>query len=185
MSKVFILGDTHFNHFNVWDKFEPIRKETWKSVDEMNWGIVNNWNSVVSPEDIVWHLGDVAFGFKRYYDQIKHLCHSLNGTKHLILGNHDRHQKVDDIFETFIDLGFEDVYDQPVYFEKYILSHEPIEKTEVLNVHGHLHSTSHHEVAFMKGREHLYYNASIEMLPDMKPVELDRVLSFYGLTREE
>ncbi len=34
----------------------------FSSVEEMNYTLVKNWNQVVSPNDDVWHLGDVALG---------------------------------------------------------------------------------------------------------------------------
>ncbi|HUS89517.1 MAG TPA: hypothetical protein VMW91_09155 [Desulfosporosinus sp.] len=47
--------------------------------------IINKWNEVVSPEDIVYHLGDFAFRSKNTYS----CFNRLNGTKILIFGNHD------------------------------------------------------------------------------------------------
>ena len=54
----------------------------------MNETLIRNWNLVVSPQDIVFHLGDVAFE----KDEAKRdwLISRLNGEKHLIWGNHDK-----------------------------------------------------------------------------------------------
>lgn len=49
--------------------------------------IINNWNSVVSPEDTVFHLGDVALG---QIDKSLACVSALNGHKICVLGNHDR-----------------------------------------------------------------------------------------------
>ena len=60
---------------------------TFRSVDEMNAALVARWNERVADADVVWVLGDVAMG------QIASslpLARRLNGTKHLIAGNHDR-----------------------------------------------------------------------------------------------
>ena len=43
----------------------------------MNEYIVNKWNSVVTKDDIVYHLGDVGFGST---DELKELVGRLNGT---------------------------------------------------------------------------------------------------------
>jgi calcineurin-like phosphoesterase family protein len=48
--------------------------------------IIKRWNHVVKPEDTVWHLGDVGMGkLERFIQQLS----ELNGTIHLITGNHD------------------------------------------------------------------------------------------------
>lgn len=59
----------------------------FESVTEMNETMIERWNSVVRPNDIVWHLGDYAMG-----PDIKSLflLKRLNGEKHLIVGNHDK-----------------------------------------------------------------------------------------------
>ncbi|MEM4260876.1 MAG: hypothetical protein QXG00_06570 [Candidatus Woesearchaeota archaeon] len=46
--------------------------------------IITNWNSVVRPGDIIYHLGDFAFG-----DVTQYLS-KLNGQIHLIIGSHDK-----------------------------------------------------------------------------------------------
>jgi calcineurin-like phosphoesterase family protein len=56
----------------------------------MDAALIQNWNEVVKPEDTVYHLGDVAFASP---DMSKHILSILNGTKILILGNHDRNGK--------------------------------------------------------------------------------------------
>lgn len=60
----------------------------------MNEALINNWNSVVGPNDDVYHLGDFCFGGVEKLESI--LCARredgtklLNGRIHLILGNHD------------------------------------------------------------------------------------------------
>lgn len=50
----------------------------------MNKALTENWNSVVSPEDTIYHMGDFAFG------GIKKYLPYLNGKIILIRGNHDR-----------------------------------------------------------------------------------------------
>lgn len=56
------------------------------TIDEMDEALVNNWNSVVSNADHVYHLGDFCWGKKD--DWIKYLK-LLNGNIHIIKGNHD------------------------------------------------------------------------------------------------
>lgn len=53
-SSVFFISDTHFNHTNI------IRfcNRPFKDVSHMNETIISNWNRVVGPEDIIFHLDD-------------------------------------------------------------------------------------------------------------------------------
>ena len=56
------------------------------TINEMNEALITNWNSVVTPEDTVIHLGDFAFaGFQVAHD----IMARLNGYKILVKGNHD------------------------------------------------------------------------------------------------
>lgn len=52
----------------------------------MDEALIERWNSVVKPDDIVFHLGDFAFATNGRW---KELIDRLNGHIHLILGNHD------------------------------------------------------------------------------------------------
>jgi len=79
----FFTSDTHFGHQNI-IKF---CNRPFDSVEHMNEMLVKNWNETVMPEDEVWVLGDVAMG---QIDKSLPLVARLNGTKYLIVGNHDR-----------------------------------------------------------------------------------------------
>mgnify|MGYP003636280298 CR=1 FL=1 len=97
MSRVFVTADTHFNHTNIcgpsiskWDS----GYRHFNSLAEMNATIINNINAVVGVDDVLWHLGDFAFGNKA---EIPNLRRRINcGTIHLILGNHDHVLDCDD-----------------------------------------------------------------------------------------
>lgn len=47
--------------------------------------LVSRWNASVTPDDEVWHLGDVA----RRPQDVPGILSALNGKKHLIRGNND------------------------------------------------------------------------------------------------
>ena len=118
-TNIFFTSDTHFGHKNVlmfgtdtrqiildsklhnklhqyWEakkldrSIEPEQEilEYWKLlVIEMNERIVANWNSQVTENDVVYILGDFSFMSD---EQTYKLLQRLNGTKHLIIGNHDK-----------------------------------------------------------------------------------------------
>lgn len=76
-------SDLHLGHV----KINELAGRPFSSVEEMNEILVARWNDVVSPGDEVWVLGDFVMGKK---DETLPLVSRLNGTKHLIPGNHDR-----------------------------------------------------------------------------------------------
>lgn len=80
---IFFTADTHFDHKNI------IRycNRPFQSVKEMNESIIDNWNTTIGKNDFVYHLGDFAFADAQRQEQI---ARSLNGSIHLIRGNHDR-----------------------------------------------------------------------------------------------
>lgn len=72
-----------FSHANIL----RLSNRPFRSIEEHDETLIANWNSVVSPEDTVWHLGDVNLG---KFDESIELVRRLNGHKHLVSGNHDR-----------------------------------------------------------------------------------------------
>ncbi len=81
----FWTSDTHFGHEGIL-RFEPVNRP-FATVEEMNEVLVERWNAVVGPQDMVYHLGDVAMG--KIADSLP-VMSRLNGRKVLIPGNHDR-----------------------------------------------------------------------------------------------
>lgn len=79
---IFFTSDTHFHHDNI------IRfcNRPFSSVEEMDEVLIKNWNETVGPDDIVFHLGDFAWGGSEVWNSI---LQRLNGHIHLIIGNHD------------------------------------------------------------------------------------------------
>ena len=137
MKTSFVISDTHFGHAATWEKFKrsdgsPLRPFT--STEEMDETMVERWNAKVSPNDTVYHLGDVVINRKSL-----HHVKRLNGKKRLIRGNHDIFKD-----EDYREVGFEKIYGVRVFVDKFILSHIPLHPDCVtnrfrVNVHGHLH----------------------------------------------
>jgi len=75
----FYISDTHFDHA----KIIMLCNRPFKSVDEMNEEMVRRWNSVVTANDTVYHLGDFAWKRRDYWRT------RLNGNIIFIQGNHD------------------------------------------------------------------------------------------------
>lgn len=128
---VYFIADTHFCEDNI----RRYENRTFQSVVEMDETIIENWNSVVSEDDIVYILGDFG-AFNNEQDILKR----LNGTKYLVKGNHDTKSN-----EYYRAAGFREVYDMPILFENFwILSHEPIyvnSNMPYANLFGHVHNS--------------------------------------------
>lgn len=79
---IFYTSDLHLGNSNI------IRYEhrPYKSVEEMNAGLIAKWNAKVGRNDDVYVLGD--FSFKGTKQTINYL-ENLNGKIHLVHGNHD------------------------------------------------------------------------------------------------
>jgi calcineurin-like phosphoesterase family protein len=78
---LFFTADTHFGDHRTIN----IQKRPFRDVAEMDAMLIARWNAVVGPDDVVWHLGDVA----RRPADVPALLTQLNGIKHLLRGNND------------------------------------------------------------------------------------------------
>ena len=78
---IYFTSDTHFCH-NKSFLYEP---RGFNDIKEHDNQIIQNWNSLIKPDDDVYHLGDVMLLNNEL--GIKYL-QSLNGKIHIILGNH-------------------------------------------------------------------------------------------------
>lgn len=74
--KVYFTSDTHFSS----DRVLELSRRPFSSVEEMDNFMITEWNKLVKPDDIVFHLGD----FGNYEIREK-----LNGKIYLILGNYE------------------------------------------------------------------------------------------------
>jgi calcineurin-like phosphoesterase family protein len=80
---IYFTSDLHLGHLRI----NELADRPFSSVDEMNWEIVERWNSVVLPSDCVYVLGDLAMGS---ISESLEIAAQLRGYKILVPGNHDR-----------------------------------------------------------------------------------------------
>jgi len=141
MTQKWFISDTHFNHAN----FLKFRDENgqlirpFKDLEEMNELMIENWNKTVGEFDKIYHLGDVALGDVKDFNNI---MRRLNGKKTLIIGNHDRFDN-NTYSNWFRKIkSWQNFQDGPV---KFIATHAPLHeesffpKRAFVNVHGHIH----------------------------------------------
>ena len=138
MGKTFLIADTHFGHSNILtfkrNNGEFLR--VFPTIEEHDEKLIENWNSVVSSHDKVYHLGDVGF---KSFSKLSLILSRLNGTKILIKGNHDGF-KLSQYQQHFKDVRGTHQLD------KFLLSHIPIHPESLSrwkgNIHGHVHDNS-------------------------------------------
>lgn len=134
MGNIFFIGDTHFSDKNIIN-FE---KRPFKNLLEQTERLTENWNKVVSENDIVYIVGDFVDN-SIGTDHLKYI-RKLNGTKYLIRGNHDNHD--DEFYLNECDI--KKVYDHPIILENFwIVSHEPMyvnSNYPYANIFAHVHN---------------------------------------------
>lgn len=163
--RVFVISDTHFNHQNI----IKYCNRPYNSVREMNWDIIRKWNSVVGPNDIVFHLGDFGFGTQM---ELNHLLNQLNGKKYLILGNHDN--KFGKKF--YEQIGFSEVFNKKFVVGNIVLSHYPKQINEnQINIYGHIHNSEPQDWY----NDDKHYCVSVEKI-NYTPIEISELIGgFY------
>lgn len=82
-NRLFFTSDWHVGHANV-IKFD---QRPFKDLDHMHRVLINNYNATVGPYDTCYFLGDMGLAKS---EVLAKLVDELQGTKVLILGNHDK-----------------------------------------------------------------------------------------------
>lgn len=139
---IFYTADPHFYHKNI------IRycDRPFQNIKEMHNTLIKNWNKVVGPDDYVYVVGDFAMVNKNETGRIRKILHELNGSKELILGNHDLCKPFD-----YVEAGFnavhtamqiEDFTEHQPY--KVLMHHDPCiacgTPPGTVFIHGHIHN---------------------------------------------
>lgn len=139
-NNIWITSDTHFGHKNI------VRGiSTWKSgfrdfnsQEEHDETIINNINDLVKEDDVLYHLGDFAFGVKaenvpKYRSKIR--CKNII----ILTGNHDDFS-LNRRYFTFAT----DYYEIKLFGKYIVMFHYPIwswngQGKGSIHLHGHQH----------------------------------------------
>lgn len=154
--EIFFSSDSHFAHKNIVRGTTAWRNKDgtiptgstrdFDTIEEMNETIIKNFNDKVKENDLLFHLGDVAFGgyqnIEVFLDRLicKNVC--------LIYGNHDQNIKknVWGIKDRF--MGTYDYREINLNDNNFVLCHYPLSSWHGLNkgvihLHGHVHLPPH------------------------------------------
>lgn len=157
MSNVFVISDLHFSHEAVL-RFCP-EERPFKTTEQMNEVLIDNWNRTVTKRDTVWVLGDVSFA--KTWEETADLLDQLKGNKNLILGNHDLRVPASKWLTKFRKV-------EPMRIvDNMILTHIPVHTSQLEfrwshNVHGHLHNKVVMDDGHLSKPDIRYINVSCE-----------------------
>jgi len=139
--KLFFTADTHFGHTNIL----KYCNRPFSTRDVHDAALIKNWNQVVPPKGTVYHLGDFALCTMGRTENIRE---QLNGTIHLIYGNHrsttKRLKHKFGSVQNYLEIK---VMDEEMDIEQVIvLCHYPFESWNKMHhgswhLHGHCHGT--------------------------------------------
>ena len=130
MSRLFIIGDTHFGH----NKVVEFRKIS-ESVRQHDLILIYNINITCKSSDTLILLGDVAFNKEAFHRAMQ----NIQCKKHFVLGNHDKWSV--DLYRSYGKVSYNYIKHGVIY------THIPIHPSQLVcnggrwntNVHAHLH----------------------------------------------
>lgn len=171
----FFTSDTHFNHKNICRGVSSWADKTgtrdFLNLDIMNKTMIDNINAVVQAGDVLYHLGDFAFGDRNLIPEFRAAINCRRII--LIRGNHDEHIfSFRNCFEKIVD------YEEVVINRKQLnLFHYPIASWNNIR-RGSIH---------LFGHEHGHWTnpspGSMDVGMDtneFKPYSLDEVITKCG-----
>ena len=163
--RIFVTSDTNF----FGQQFIAYAARPFEDVLDMNEHLIERWNEIVRPNDLVYHLGDFGTGPP---DGLEEIHQRLEG-KISILRSHSENS-----LNSLLELGFALVADQiQLDYLGYlcIFTHKPLVSAYsegILNLHGYEYS----KVQFRPGSINISCDAW-----DYKPVELKELIRKYKL----
>ena len=128
-------SDSHFGHARIVE----LCQRPFPDVRAMDEAMIARWNARVEPGDVVWHVGDFAFGDDAA--RIGEVFARLNGVKHLVVGNHDEGKdevlslpwaSVSVMARTIVDMGH-------VTMCHYPMKSWPKVRKGAVHLYGHMH----------------------------------------------
>lgn len=164
-----IVTDTHLGHGAIVEaghRPAEFEKKILRGIDRM-----------VQPDDVLIHLGDVAFTDPNLWvNVLRNFC---KGKIWLCLGNHDRSARY------YLKRGYDFVGDSLSLFymgQKILFTHEPqsYDGLHDIQIHGHLHEGMHHAHEALPQHDR---QISLFMEGHYSPYSLKHILKCHEQTR--
>lgn len=149
---IHFTSDWHIGHANS-IKFD---ERPFKDLDHMHRVLINNYNAQVPKDGLCYFLGDIGMSNN---ETLSKVLAQLNGTKILILGNHDKQHNA------MYGLGFDVVLNNATIYvagERVTMSHCPLRRVyreDIVKVEGEMWHGEFKNVAYSvtdEGQFHLH-----------------------------
>lgn len=166
--KIYVTSDTFFGRPRIW------KRRGFTSKEDMTEQMIQKWNSVVNPNDIVYHLGNFC------WDPItcEYVSTKLNGKINFVLGEYD--QPIRELQSYYDHLILTDIVTIPSL--EVVLSHWPL--ADWPNRKGgwlHIHGNSKNKSDLQK---ELKFSANCELW-NLTPIDLETLIEISNITKEE
>ena len=178
-----VIGMHFFNPAPVMKLIEVIAG--LNTPDEMVEKFIQNWNSVVKPNDEVYHLGDVMLNdTEKGIEALK----KLNGKIHIIRGNHDTDQRAAAYLEcpNVIDVQWATMikYKRRMFYltHFYAVAKTPMDgenKQGIIVLHGHTHQTTN-----FTNDNYFVYHVGVDS-HNFFPVSIEEIIEDIGKKKQE
>ena len=155
----FVISDFHLNHKNIIE----YTNRPFKSIEEMNKYLIQNWNNVVKENDSVIFVGDLFMGHKKELEKWLSL---LKGKIIFIKGNHDSKSFNSPKELIILFLG-----------QRFFVTHNPANKPldwQGWIIHGHCHNKNTEKYPLVN-RINKTINVSCELM-NYTPMRLSTIL---------
>ncbi len=165
MNNIFFTADLHLGHKAIVN----FASRNFKTIEEHDDCLIENYNSVVGRKDVVYILGDLAWNNHRHY------IHALNGKKVLVLGNHDKMSQFD--YSLFTEICY--VKELKYNKQKIFLSHYPHKSWNGSchcskpnsNFLGHLYGHSHGRME----EDRIAFDVGVDVWK-LRPIDIETVI---------
>lgn len=161
---VYFTADGHLGNLAI----TRLANRPFADVDEMDEVLIQNWNSRIRPDSILYHLGDVAH--KCPVERLRRIWNRLNKPKqiHLIRGNHDGPET--------LALPWTSIHETPLTVSlsnrRFVLFHYPMRSWPKLHRGAiHLFGHSHNKLKSYRNALDVGVDAW-----DYAPVSIDEIL---------
>ena len=169
---IHFTADHHFFHKSI----IQYCKRPFPNEKNMRTKMIARHNEVVKKGDTVYFVGDVAMIGTSQWEMIKGVIGAMNGTKHLVLGNHDEIKPF-----RYVDCGFTSVHTalwQTIDGIKVVMAHDPsvycaIDPESVL-LCGHIHTL------FKSIPDKLVVNVGVDQW-NFRPTNMDLIRKELGI----
>lgn len=167
MTDIWFTADLHFHHRNIL-RHHPERPGGDIGDDiAMNEFLIRYWNEAVDRRDEVWVLGDFSFGTP---EQKARTFNRLNGSKHLIAGNHDNNAT-----KRLPWASVHDLHAWRLKPHKAVLCHYPLltwngAHSGAWMLHGHSHG-------LLRATATTRMDVGVDCHPQHRPFHLDEIIA--------